>query len=353
MARLGTTTSSQQMSLMGHIQELQRRLVLSALFLIVAGSTAYVFKDQILSVLLEPLGGQKLMYLNPAGGFSFILMVSIYAGIAFSAPLLLHQVYCFMRPALSENVQRKSVQVLFSSSLLLLTGVMFGYLFAIPGALQFLQEFAGDYVNASLTADAYLQFIVSYTLGLGLVFQLPLLLMLIHWIKPLTPSGLVKSERWIIILSFVAAAIITPTPDPLNQTIIALPIVVVYQLGVFAVLINIYKAKRKSKLVEKRQSAIPAVTQPVPQPQAPSLVTSPALSTAASTPQLHANPVPTARAFRSMDGIRTQPMAKQLPSRPLMLPPARQTTSPDRPTIRKHAPRFAIDGISPSFQLSR
>lgn len=251
MARRSVKDPARKMSIMGHIQELQTRLVVSAIFLIATATTAYMFKDNILTILLKPLDGQKLMYLNPAGGFSFILMVSLYAGIAFSSPIVLHQLYCFVRPALSANVQKKSFQILVSSSLLLLSGVLFGYFFAIPGALQFLNEFAGTYVNASLTADSYLHFIVAYTLGLGLVFQLPLLLMLIHWIKPLTPTGLLKSERWVIVLSFVAAAIITPTPDPLNQTIIALPIVFVYQLGVVAVLMNIYRSRRALRRSER------------------------------------------------------------------------------------------------------
>jgi len=267
-----------------------------------------------------------------------------------------------MRPALSSDVQRKSIQVLVSSSLLLITGILFGYFIAIPGALQFLQEFACEYVISALTADAYLQFIVSYTLGLGLVFQLPLLLMLIHWIKPLTPGGLMKSERWIIMLSFVAAAIITPTPDPLNQTIIALPIILVYQLGVSAVLINIFKTKRKNTLARRRSAA--TATQPALQPSLPPLATPPLLASntpVQTIPRLQVEAAPATHAFRSMDGFRAQPIAnRQSPRPPVSL---KQTTSPrqpskhmptvEQPVFRKHSPRFAIDGISPSFQISR
>lgn len=233
------------MSVMGHIQELQRRFVVSAVFLIVGATLAYVFRDKLIHILLSPLEGQSLMYLNPAGGFSFILLVSVYVGLALAAPVTIYQLFCFVRPMLSESAQKKSLLVLLSSLALLAGGVAFGYVFAIPGALNFLYEFAGDYVQASLTADSYLNFVVAYTLGLGLVFQLPILLMLIHWINPLTPSGLLKSERWVILGAFLAAAIITPTPDPLNQTIIALPIVVIYQIGLVAVLLSIRGEKRQ------------------------------------------------------------------------------------------------------------
>jgi len=148
---------------------------------------------------------------------------------------------------LPQKIQNKSAIIIVSSFLLMISGIAFGYLVAVPNALVFLYGFADSYVDASLTAESYLGFVVAYTIGIGLTFQVPLLLLLINAIKPLTPGGLWKSERWVLLGSFIAAAIITPTVDPVNQMIIAGPIILVYQIGVVAVLINLARARRQTK----------------------------------------------------------------------------------------------------------
>ena len=205
------------MAISEHLRELRRRMFIVALVFLAASALAYYYRDPLLRVLLSPLEGQKLVYLNPAGGFSFIFLVSVYSGLAVSMPVLITQMYKFVSPALPAHVRRHASKIFLASASLLAAGIAFGFYIAIPGALRFLYSFAETYVTASLTADSYLNFVMAYTLGLGLVFQLPLLLMLVHWVRPLTPGGLFKSERWVIVLSFIAAAFITPTPDPFNQ----------------------------------------------------------------------------------------------------------------------------------------
>ncbi len=234
-------------SIKRHLRELQWRLMLVAAFFIAGACLAYSFQEQLIPLLLNPLGGEKLVYLNPAGGFNFIFLVSIYAGMALSFPVLIQQLYAFLKPALPSGAHKKSPVIIISSFLLLIAGIVFGYMIAVPNALTFLYGFADQYVEASLTAESYLNFIIAYTIGIGIVFQVPLLLLLINSVKPLTPGGLLKSERWVVLLSFIVAAIITPTPDPVNQAIIAVPVIAVYQIGVVAVLISIARRKRATK----------------------------------------------------------------------------------------------------------
>ena len=236
-----------KVSVKKHLKELQWRFLLVAVFFIAGACIAYQFQSTLIPALLNPLGGQKLVYLNPAGGFSFIFLISIYAGLAFAIPVLIQQLYAFIRPTLPEAARKKSPFIIIGSFLLLLAGVCFGYFVAVPNALTFLYAFADQYVVASLTADSYLNFIIAYTIGIGIVFQLPMLLMLIHAIKPFTPGGIMKSEKWVVLIAFVIAALITPTPDPINQAIIAGPVIVVYQIGVVAVLLSIAKVRRKAK----------------------------------------------------------------------------------------------------------
>lgn len=247
MAAAKKAAGSQAITLHDHIKELRNRFFLVAIVFVVASAVAYNYKDFLIHYLLKPLGDEKLIYLNPAGGFSFIFQVTMYVGMAVAVPFLIYNLYKFVSPALPERAQKHSALVMISSLVLLSIGVAFGYLIAIPGALNFLNSFADGYVIPSLTADSYLNFILAYTAGLGILFQLPLILLLLHWIHPLKPSGLLKFERWMILIAFVAAAMITPTPDIMNQLVIALPIILMYQIGFVAICISIAKAKQRAK----------------------------------------------------------------------------------------------------------
>lgn len=252
-----------------HLAELRTRLGIVFLFFIVAASLAYVVREQIVGFILAPINGEKLVYLTPGGGFTFIFQVAIYTGILFTAPLAVYHLYKFIAPALSNSIRHRTFWLILSSTLLMIGGVLFGYYLAIPGALHFLTNFADGLIVSNLTADSYLNFIAAYLLGLGLMFQLPLLLILWNTIFPIKPGGLMSSQRFVIVGAFIAAAIITPTPDVVNQALIALPIIFIYQIGVIAV----WMTNRQTRKVAERATSntlptITPVTAPVPAPVA-------------------------------------------------------------------------------------
>jgi sec-independent protein translocase protein TatC len=230
-----------------HIGELRRRLFFILLAFIGASSVAYNYRDELMRFIMQPLAGEKLVYLTPGGGFNFIFQISLYAGLVVAAPMVIYHLYGFMRPALPAKAQRSSAVVVLVALLLMITGVAFGYFVAIPSALNFLSTFAGDAVSPNLTAESYLSFFLAYVAGLGVLFQLPLLLLFLHWIHPMTPGSLLKSERFVVLFAFVAAAIITPTPDVMNQCMIAIPLILIYQLGVIVVLIAIRRERKRRK----------------------------------------------------------------------------------------------------------
>lgn len=247
MAAAKKAAGKQALTLHDHIKELRNRFFIVAIIFVVVSAVAYNYKDTLLYYLLKPLNGEKLVYLNPAGGFSFIFQVTMYVGVAVVVPFLVYNLYKFVAPALPESARKHSAGVMISSLLLLCSGVAFGYIYAIPGALNFLNNFGDGYITPNLTADSYLNFILAYTAGLGVLFQLPLVLLLIHWVHPLKPSSLFKFERYMILVAFIGAAMITPTPDIMNQTVIALPIIIMYQIGFIAVCISVAKAKRRAR----------------------------------------------------------------------------------------------------------
>lgn len=305
MAAAKKAAGSSAITLHDHIKELRNRFFAVAIIFVVVSAVAYNYKDTLLYYLLKPLNGEKLVYLNPAGGFSFIFQVTMYVGIAAAIPFLVYNLYKFVAPALPENARKHSAGVMISSLLLLCIGIGFGYIFAIPGALNFLNNFGDGYITPNLTADSYLNFILAYTAGLGILFQLPLVLLLIHWVHPLKPSSLFKFERYMILVAFVGAAMITPTPDVMNQTVIALPIIIMYQMGVVAVCISVFRAKRRARppklaradrKTQKKARKLAKNAKPVvSRPELPSLpdsvLASEVTPTPVSTPVMAAKPV--------------------------------------------------------------
>lgn len=357
-----------------HLKELRTRAFVVVLVFLTAASLAYTYKDPILSVLMKPLAGEKLIYLTPAGGFSFIFQVTLYVGIVAVIPLVMFSVFRFLAPVLARKTQVMSAVVMISSLLLLVSGASFGYFFAIPAAMDFLIHFADGFANASLTAQSYLGFVMAYTAGLGALFQLPLILLFIHWVRPLRPRKLLAFERYVLLFSFVIAAIISPTPDAVNQAIIAMPIIVMYQVGVIAVWVSVVRAKRREGAGERKQlrrakkavlavssapaaAIAPAVRQIVPSVVgvAPATAARSAKAVAASPAKTPQQVQPAVRAVapapgrgRSLDGVRSQrttriegALTAHIPSRNSVAAPSSLNRA-----VSQSGPRRSLDGVS-------
>jgi len=293
---------------------------------------------------MRPLSGEKLIYLTPGGGFNFIFQISLYAGLLVAAPVLIYQLYGFIKPALPERAKRSAAKVVSIAFLLMICGVCFGYFVAIPSALTFLSTFAGSDITPNLTADSYLNFFLAYIAGLGILFELPLLLLFFHWIKPMTPKGLLKSERFIVVFAFIIAAVVTPTPDVFNQSMIAVPLIAIYQGGVIAVLLAIRKEKRQmaSEMLKVRPEADKVEKQTAPA-SLPKPVVTP-VYTSQIPIKAHAQPVQSVP-HRSLDGFG--------PVRQRVTVPARQPRpiSPSR-TEPEAKPRYSRDRLSVDGFLS-
>lgn len=261
--------TTQELTFLEHVYELRKRLFWVVLSLIAASSTGYYFKDHLVNFIIAPLHGEKLIYLTPGGGFSFIFTVCLYFGALLTIPVVMYHIYRFLQPVLGRASRRFICAIVLLSGVLAVAGAVFGYTVAIPGAISFLTTFAGDAVNPSLTAESYLGFVVAYILGLAALFQLPLLLFMFDHVRPFPPGALLSSQRFVIVGSFIAAAVITPTPDIINQMIVALPIIVIYQLGAAAVFLRRQarqrtRGARTRKVVTSEVTKVPDVIQSAP-----------------------------------------------------------------------------------------
>lgn len=220
---------------MDHLRELRSRFFWVALFFIAISGATYPFFNQIIGLLLKPLGHQELYYLTPAGGISFIIKICMYVGFIGTLPLIIYHLYKFISPIMDSRNSHRAVRYTLLSTALAVIGVVFAYTVSLPSAVHFLTNFGVTGVNAMLTADSYLSFITAYLLSGAILFQLPLIIMIIDSITPLPPKKMFGFERYLIVIAFVVAALLSPTPDVVNQTMLAAPIIIMYQLGIVLV----------------------------------------------------------------------------------------------------------------------
>jgi len=216
------------------------------LALVLAASASCLIQNQIMDVLMRPLGGQRLVYLTPIGGFNFIFKVSLYFGIGVILPVLIYHLYRFLEPLMDKQRKRSVVLYIVSSFLLAIAGACFAYFGSLPAAMHFLTSFTIQNVSAMLTVDSYLSFVITYILGFAALFQIPLILLIINTIKPIPPKKLMSFQRFVILAAFILAAIISPTPDVTNQAILAVPIILMYQIGVGLVWLQARAQRRKT-----------------------------------------------------------------------------------------------------------
>lgn len=219
-----------------HLIELRKRLFLSAIVITIGSIIGYYFNQQIIAVLVRPLN-QPLYYTSPAGGFNAVFQISLLFGILLSTPFLVYQIIKFIEPALSKQSRNFVLITSVSSFGLMLIGVLFAYFVSLPAALTFLSNFGSGEIKSLISIKDYFNFILLYIGGFGLLFQLPLIILAANWIHKLKAKILLKYIRYVIVISFIVAAFITPTPDPVNQTIMAVPIILLYLISVIIVFI--------------------------------------------------------------------------------------------------------------------
>lgn len=229
-----------------HISELRQRLIWCVLALVAGGIIGYKYQQQIINWLVKPLQ-QQLFYTSPAGGFDFLIKICLFFGFLVAVPVIVYNFMRYISPALPKSAAFKTSRVIIVSILLALAGIAFAYYVSLPAALHFLSQFTTDQIQSLISAQEYFNFVMIYLAGFALLFQMPLIVAMINKITPLTPMMLMKKQRIVILVSFVIAAILTPTPDPINQALMAFPIIGLYQTSVGVVWQDNKRSKRRAK----------------------------------------------------------------------------------------------------------
>ncbi len=241
-------------TLYDHIRELQFRLFACAAALIVAGLGVYLFYEPILELLRAPLGA-PLYYNSPAGSFAFVMRICLMGGLTIAIPAIVYNLIMFIQPAYGQTMKRRSIIITSAlSSLFAIAGATFAYTFILPGSLHFFEGFQVSGLSALISADNYLGFVTNIIITFVLVFQIPLLIVFIDTVKPLPPKQMLKMEKWVILGSLIIALVVPFTYDIATSMLIALPIIILYNLSLAVVVIRHFRAKHRTRYSVARSS---------------------------------------------------------------------------------------------------
>ena len=224
------------MSFLEHLEELRHRLIRSLVALVVGFCACWGFHKQIFYFLSQPLRrahpDTPFIYTSPTEAFMLYMKMSFFVGIFVAAPFILYQVWAFVAPGLYAHEKSWAVPFIVFGSLFFLGGGAFGHFFLFPVTFSFLGEFGGEEMKFMPKVGEYFTFYSWFLLGLGLVFQLPVVIFVLSRIGLVTPRFLLRHFKYAVLASFIVSAVITPTTDAVTQSFLAVPMIGLYLLGV-------------------------------------------------------------------------------------------------------------------------
>ena len=226
-----------KMSFLDHLEELRKRLIVSIIAVFVAFLACWNFADKIFGWIQAPLtkflppGDQKLAYTRLTEPFFLYMKVAFFAAIFVASPILMWQVWRFISPGLYKRERRYAAPFIIFATLFFIGGGYFGYRVILPGTCAFFVE-TGKQFKQMIKVDEYFSFASTIVLASGAVFETPILIFFLARLGIVTPHFLLQKSKYAIVLSFIIAAIVTPTPDMVTQSFLAVPMIALYFLGV-------------------------------------------------------------------------------------------------------------------------
>ena len=223
----------QEMTLAEHLDELTKRLIKMGIAIVFGLVIGFIFSQPLLRIISANVNnGQGLDVKSPVDNLTVIFKVALYIAIAVTSPVLLYQIIAFLAPGLTNREKRIVYTSLPFVALLFIAGASYSFFFAIPRALAFLSNLGGAIFQDSADAQETVSFYLTIMVGLGLAFQLPLIMFLLAKINILSVVNMRKWRKYSYLVIVIVAAIITPTTDPVNLALVAVPLVMLYEIGI-------------------------------------------------------------------------------------------------------------------------
>lgn len=236
---------NRQLTILGHLKELRQRLTKSVIAVLVTTVISFFFAPQIFAILIKPTGGIDLVYIEMTEMISTYMRVSLASGVILVMPYLTYHLLMFVSPALTRKEKRSVYLILPWVTLMFVGGITFGYFILIPPAVNFLLTFGSSIATPEIRIGNYISIVTRLLLSIGLIFELPVVTTFLARLGIINSKWLADRRKAAVILAFVLAAIITPTFDPINQSLVAAPLVVLYEMSIWL-----------AKLVQRKKAQV-------------------------------------------------------------------------------------------------
>jgi sec-independent protein translocase protein TatC len=243
---------TRSMPLLAHLEELRKRIIFSVVGVVVGFLSCWSFADRIFGLMQQPLIqalrhhglGGGLVYLNPTEPFNLYLEVGLVAGLFAASPFVVYQLWLFIAPGLYRSEKRYVLPFLLGAVGLFIAGGFFGYRMVYPASLDFLIGY-GQRFQPMITIGEYTKLLLAVTVGLGLIFEMPIVVFFLALMRVITARWMWRNLRYSILAIFVVASIVTPTTDILNMCLFAAPMVALYAISIgVAWLVNSKRERR-------------------------------------------------------------------------------------------------------------
>jgi sec-independent protein translocase protein TatC len=252
---VGALTPEDRLTLLEHLDELRKRLFICIIAATVGVLIAALMNGFMFEILLHPLrvvpnlpeSATRITTFSPAEPFMVSLKVWVVGGLIMSAPVLIYELWAFLAPAFTASEKKYFYPVVFATTILFFTGCALAYFLVLPKGLAFLLGFSAGFFNVQLRASDYFTFMALFILAFGVVFELPVVLVLLAKVGVIDDKWLKKNRRWAIVALAFAAAIITPSQDAFSMLAMFVPLYVLYEVSV--VLARFVQPKREGTVV--------------------------------------------------------------------------------------------------------
>lgn len=232
--------TDRQMTLVEHLEELRLHILISLAAITIGACVAFWKIKPIVAYLAKPAG--HLVFLSPTEAFMAYFKLAFFVGLFLASPVILFQIWSFVSSAFNEKERNTFLFFPPFSVILFICGAAFAFFIVIPLALKFLINFAGPEVLPVISISEYLSFITILTLIFGVVFELPIVIIVLSKLGVVTPAALSRNRKWAILIIFITAAVLTPTPDAFTQVLMAVPLILLYEISIWmSRLVNIKK----------------------------------------------------------------------------------------------------------------
>ncbi len=221
-----------EMTLFEHLDELRQRLVKAIIALVIGIVAGTFFTTPVLKWLIQPLGEAGAVSLSPTETPSVFFKIALLIGLVLAMPVIMYQIFQYVRPGLVEKERRYVFIGAPAASLLFTAGVVFAGAVMLPASVRFLKSFLEDVIKPNYSIDRYVSFVLSILTWAGIVFETPLVMFFLSKLGVITPKGFAKARRIVIVIAAIAAAVLTPTVDPVSMLLLMAPLILLYELGI-------------------------------------------------------------------------------------------------------------------------